>query len=68
MVAILGDAAILEHNDAVGHAHGGKAMRNEQGHLAHGKFCEALKYFVFAASVQRCGMDASLLKYLAAGQ
>src|SRR5277367_5393627 len=54
---LLGDSALLEHEDAIHHAHRGKAMRNQQRHFSFGKFRETLKYFILGACVERgCGL------------
>ena len=34
MGAVLGDLAVLDRLDTVGHAHGGEAVRDEHGHAS----------------------------------
>ena len=42
--------AVLQHHDAVGHAHGGETVRDEQRHLALGQFGKAFENFEFSCA------------------
>lgn len=53
--ALLGDAAIFEDEDAVGHADGGEAVADEDGHFVAGEFGEAFEDFEFGAGVEGGG-------------
>src|SRR6185437_658767 len=55
VVAFFRDSAIFQYNDTFRHANGREAMRDEQGHFRLGQFVEALKDFVFSASVESGG-------------
>src|SRR5437879_3746394 len=55
VVALLGDLAVLENQNAVGHPDGRKAVRNQDGHLAGGQLGEALEDGVLGARVERGG-------------
>src|SRR6185437_16867003 len=46
------EAATLENHNAVRHADGGEAMRDEQRHFSFGQFGEALKDFELALGVE----------------
>ena len=46
-------AALLDDEDAVGHAHRGEAMRNNDRHLLHDKVRKPEKYVVFGAGIER---------------
>src|SRR5579864_9131061 len=52
VISFFRDAPILQHDDAIGHAHGRKSMGNEQSHLASRKLGEALKNLVLAAGIE----------------
>ena len=45
------DPAVLDHGDPVGHAHGGKAMGDQQRHLARGEFLEVAEDLVLRLGV-----------------
>ena len=47
--------SVFEHYDAVGHAHGGKSVRNKERHLPRGEFGKALENFELAARIERGG-------------
>ena len=55
MVAFLRNRAIFQYNDTFRHANGGEAMRDEEGHFRLRQFVEALKDFVFGASIESGG-------------
>ena len=46
MAAAFSDAAAVEHDDLVGHAHRGKAMRDQHDHLVSREATEALGRWV----------------------
>ena len=47
--------SVFEHYDAVGHAHGGKSVRNKERHLPRGEFGKALENLELAARIERGG-------------
>ena len=55
MVSILRDSAIPQQNDPIGHAYGGKTMRDEEGRLTFREFCKAREHLIFAAGIERSG-------------
>src|SRR5690606_29940741 len=55
VAAVLDDAAVLEHEDAVGHANGAEAVADEDGHAAGGQLAESLEHLVLCAGVESCG-------------
>ena len=53
MRSLFRNVSVLQHDDSVRHAHGGKSVRDQQRHFAFGEFGEALEDFVFGAGVER---------------
>jgi hypothetical protein len=53
MVAALHDPAFLQHQDLVGHAHCGEAVRDHDGNAVSGEFAEMLEDFRFRAGIDR---------------
>ena len=53
VTSLLRDAAVLQDHDAIGHAHGREAVRNQQRHLPAGQLGEALEHFVLGPGVER---------------
>lgn len=55
MGALLEDGAVFEDEDAVGHADGGEAVGDEDGHAVAGEFGETEEDVVFGAGVEGGG-------------
>src|SRR6185312_12460073 len=55
MTPLLDDPAAIEDDDAIGHAHGGKPMRNQKSHFAFRQIAEPFENFVFSLCVERSG-------------
>src|SRR6185437_3928660 len=55
MAAALDDAAVLDHDDLVGHAHGGEAVRDQDGDAATGEFAEVFEDGGFGLRIHRSG-------------
>src|SRR2546421_10912130 len=53
VASLFDDATFLEHQDAVGHAHGGKTVRNEQRGSAARELAEALEDGVLCLGIER---------------
>ena len=53
MGAFLDQAARLQHQDPVGHAHGGESVRDEYRHLAFREFREAKEHLILGPRVER---------------
>ena len=51
MRAFLANRPAFQNHDPIGHADGGKAVRDENGHLGPGEFHEAFKYLVLSHRV-----------------
>src|SRR5579864_7420646 len=49
---LLGNRSVFQNQNAIGHSHRGKAVRDEQGHFAFGQLREAFEHFVLGARVQ----------------
>ena len=47
------DLAFLQDDDAVGHAHGREAVRNQERRFAGAEIAEALEYLILGAGVER---------------
>ena len=58
--AVLGDDAALQNDDAIGHLHRGKTVRDEQSHLTLGQLRETFKYLVFGAGIERLILSLEL--------
>ncbi len=50
---VFNDFALLDHNDAVGHAHRREAMRNKQGCGTSGDLLKAAEDFCFGLGINR---------------
>ena len=55
VVAAFDDAAVLDHDDLVGHAHGGEAVRDQDRDAAAGEFAEVFEDGGFGLRVHRGG-------------
>ena len=55
MAAAFDDAAVLDDDDLVGHAHGGEAVRDQDGDAVGGQFAEVLEDRRFRLGVHRGG-------------
>ena len=45
------DGAVFQHDDAIGHAHAGEAVRDQHDSLAAAELLEALERFVLGADL-----------------
>jgi hypothetical protein len=55
MRALLDDFAIGQNQNTIGHSNGGKAVRNQNGHLIAREIGEPQEHFIFGAGVQTGG-------------
>src|ERR1035441_400894 len=55
MAAALDDAALFQHQDLIGHAHGGKSMRYDDRDAIARQFPKMLEYLRFRARIDRGG-------------
>ena len=49
------DGAVFQHDDAIGHADAGEAVRDQHDGLAAAELLEALEHFVLGARIERGG-------------